>query len=165
MVFVLGCLIVIAIILVISYVLGNQSSGLTTSASPKQQPSTKIPEKYLLVKIKTKNQSDIIIENPPLGLGYLDLKNKFNRIDGGHGYSGPALEQILNLGPPPFGEIIVYDEENKSNKISRQGLSNWIIAIDKNGKPISPDDGGAFLLLNKQDPTKRVLRVARIGTE
>ena len=46
-----------------------------------------------------------------------------------------------------------------------EAIHNWIIAIDKNGKPISQDDGGAFLLLNKQDPTKRVRRVARIGTE
>ena len=65
---------------------------------------------------------------------------------------------------PHFREITAHDEENKLHKIDKDGLSNWIIAIDKNDKPILPDDGGPYLLVNRRDPirNKSVLRVARI---
>jgi hypothetical protein len=161
MVFVLGCLIVIAVILAISFGFNNQSSS-TTRAQGKQPSSPKIPEKILIVTIKTRNP-DFSTRTGRHEFRYQDLKGQqFQRLDGGYGYSGPALEEILNLTKPHFHSIAAHDEGNQVHEIGVD-VSNWIIAIDRNNNPIPPEEGGPYFLLNRKHPLDRVRRVAKIA--
>lgn len=164
MVFVLGCLIVIAIILALSYGLEADRQSLSQESVPIPQsarpPATKIPEKSLIVTIKTRN-ADFITQSPSREFRYPDLKGRFLKVDGGHGYSGTALAEILNLTTPHFQKIVAYDEAGQPHDIGKDA-SDWMIAIDRSDKPLPPEEGGPYILLNRQNPLKHVLRVARI---
>jgi hypothetical protein len=144
---VVGCLIVIAVILLMSYGLGNQSSY--PSCAQANQPSMpRIPEKRLIVIIKTINP-DFITKPETREFHYQDLKGqRFQRVDGGLGYSGPALEEILNLTTPYFQKIVAHDEGNQARDIGKDA-SYWIIAIDQNNNPLPPENGGPYMLLNR----------------
>lgn len=161
MVFVLGCLIVIAVILAISFGLGNQSSS-RTCAQGKQPSSPKIPDKILIVTIKTRN-TDFSTQTRRHEFRYQDLKTQqFQSVDGGYGYSGPALEEILNLTKPHFQSIAAHDEGNQVHVIGVD-VGNWIIAIDRNNNPIPPEEGGPYILLNRKHPLDRIRQVAEIA--
>ena len=82
-------------------------------------------------------------------------------MDGGLGYSGPALEEIFNLTTPYFQKIVAHDESNQARDIGKDA-SYWIIAIDQNNNPLPPENGGPYMLLNRQDPHNRVRQLARI---
>ena len=163
MVFVVGCLIVIAILLAIS--LWEEKSppkpvALMPMVPPDQPSAPKVPEKNLTVTIKTRDPNFATVPSDH-EFRYQDLKDRFQNLDGGQGYSGPPLEEILNLKTPFFQKIVAHDERGQTHEIGSEA-AHWIIVIDKNNNPLTAKDGGPYALLNPRDPFSRVLRVERI---
>ncbi len=171
MVFVVGCLVAIIVISIFGYLWdqgGKPSSDgqATRSASPPQStqtPPAKTPVKDLQIMIKTRDQSGFKVEMPPRQLGYSDLKGRFMRVEGGHATLGLLWRKSSNV----FKTHTIKSFQS-STKITKptayllQSLASWIIAIEKDNKLILLEDGGPYLLLHRQDPTKSILRVSKI---
>ena len=118
---------------------------------------------HLLVKVKTKT--------PQRQIGkwegeynYSDLSSLSGVKVNFGGYEGPSLQQVIAVPNAGYSKVLCYDAEGKkSMEINAQDAGNYIIAINKGGSPISSDNGGPYILLNRQNPIiKQVQLLARI---
>jgi hypothetical protein len=79
-------------------------------------------------------------------------------------YFGPTLEQLFAQLVFSYSSVLFYSAGSKKvQRLLQKGeIKDWIIAVERDEKPLSWKSDGPFLLLNKKDNTKRVPRLLRI---
>jgi hypothetical protein len=82
----------------------------------------------------------------------------------GADYFGPTLEVLFTKHDISYSSALFYSAGSKKVQrlLQRGEIKDWLVAIEKDKKPLSWKSDGPFLLLNEKDTTKRVPHLLRI---